>query len=194
MNLSARNFLNNKDIFNFDNQQKVANAFAHFFSSVYEEPTHISTNQNFGNFSFKKITEEDVKLSIQKLKPKKSVGTDNMPSFILKGCGHIFLRPLSHIFNLLVKTNTYPSVFKKSLITPIFKSGSNADVKNYRPICILNTLAKIFEKILQADIMSKCNDSFSINQHGFLPDKSTVTNLCTSTTHKQKTAARCHYD
>ena len=125
----------------------------------------------------------DVKLSIQKLKPKKSVGTDNIPFFIFKGCSHIFLRPLSHIFNLSVETNTYPSVFKKSLITPIFKSGLNADVKNYRPICILNTLAKIFEKILQADIMSKCNDSFSINQHGFLPDKSTVTNLCTTTAH-----------
>ena len=110
-----------------------------------------------------------------------------MPSFIFKGCSHIFLRPLSHIFNLSVETNTYPSVFKKSLITPIFKSGSNADVKNYRPICILNTLAKIFEKILQADIMSKCNDSFSINQHGFLPDKSTVTNLCTTTAHAMDT-------
>lgn len=167
----------------FKDTQDIANAFAQFFSSVYAQSSTFNPNSSFGNFSFSRITEENVRLSIKKLKPKKSVGTDNVPSYIFKGCIDVFLKPLSYLFNLSLDTCTFPVLLKQSSITPIFKTGSHNKVENYRPISILNTLAKIFEKILYNDIMLNFGNCFSTRQHGFLPDRSTVSNLCTFTTH-----------
>ncbi|KAL1401834.1 hypothetical protein pipiens_001008, partial [Culex pipiens pipiens] len=39
-------------------------------------------------------------------------------------------------------------MWKVASITPIHKSGSTKKVENYRPISILNCLAKVLEKIV----------------------------------------------
>lgn len=72
---------NNKSI---SNAQGISNAFAHFFS-VYEEQYKLDT--------------ETVRSSSSKLKPKKTLETDSVFSYIFKGCIDIFLKPLSQIFN-----------------------------------------------------------------------------------------------
>ena len=41
-----------------------------------------------------------------------------------------------------------PEVWKKSFITPIFKSGDKHDISNYRPIAIIGSIAKIFDLIV----------------------------------------------
>jgi hypothetical protein len=50
------------------------------------------------------------------------------------------------------------------------------DVKSFRPISVLNSIGKIFEKILYDRLMwvATSHKWFGGNQHGFLPGKSTV--------------------
>ena len=38
--------------------------------------------------------------------------------------------------------------FKVARVTPIHKGGERDDVSNYRPISILSTVARVFEKII----------------------------------------------
>lgn len=159
--------------------QNIANAFSQFFSAIYQvSSTYQGTLHSQGSFEFSIITEENVKLSIKKLKPKKATGADNVPSYIFKGCSEIFLKPLSYLFNLSLNTNTFPNKLKESVITPVFKSGDINNIQNYRPISILNSLAKIFESILYNDIMKAFENKFAPEQHGFLSGLSTTTNLC----------------
>ena len=42
----------------------------------------------------------------------------------------------------------FPSDWKMAKVTPIFKNGSKSDLNNYRPISVIPTVAKIFEKII----------------------------------------------
>ena len=124
------------------------------------------------------VTEEN-RLSFKNRKHQKVTGVDNVPPYIYKGCIDIFVKPLVHIFNLSIKTSTYPSLLKNSVISPIPKAGKTQNnIEHYRPITILNSLAKIYETILCKQLLKYFYSSFSDQQHGFLPDRSTVTNLC----------------
>ncbi|CAH2240183.1 jg10124 [Pararge aegeria aegeria] len=42
----------------------------------------------------------------------------------------------------------FPDIWKESRIVPVYKSGKQKDVKNYRPISIISTMAKAFESLV----------------------------------------------
>jgi hypothetical protein len=53
-----------------------------------------------GFLSLARISDADVCKSIKKVKPSKSVGLDDNPGFVIKGCSGIFIPILRHVFNL----------------------------------------------------------------------------------------------
>ena len=48
----------------------------------------------------------------------------------------------------MITTGILPDSFKISKITPLFKKGDISMLSNYRPISLLPTISKIFERIL----------------------------------------------
>ena len=63
---------------------------------------------------------------------------------------------------------------KVARVIPIFKEGSKADVSNYRPISLLNTFSKIYEKLMYTRIMLflESNNSLYEGQYGFRSGRS----------------------
>lgn len=59
----------------------------------------------------------------------------------------------------------------------IHKSGSRADVRNYRAVCIVSEMAKVFDRIVTSKLFEKVGGNVIGRQHGFMPYRSTVTNL-----------------
>ena len=60
-----------------------------------------------------------------------------------------YLSPFSEEpFNHSIGTNTFPDDFKVGKVAPMFKSGDKEDLNNYRPISVLPTIARIFERLL----------------------------------------------
>ena len=76
-----------------------------------------------------------------KLKPKKAAGLDRIPQKLVKDSAVIITPFLNHVFNIsLSEIGIYISL--------ISKSGSQDECDNYRPISILSSISKIFEKIV----------------------------------------------
>lgn len=76
---------------------------------------------------------------------------------------------LANIINLTFKTGIFPIELKRGKIVPVFKKGDCAQISNYRPICILPFLSKVFEKLLEIRIANYIN-KFQIltpSQFGF---------------------------
>ena len=69
--------------------------------------------------------------------------------------------------NRCIETGKYPDNFKKADITPYFKKGDRLSKVNYRPISILPTFSKIYEKILYQQIYEYFNNIFSKYLCGF---------------------------
>ena len=58
------------------------------------------------------------------------------------------LKPLFILFKNSLKLSYYPDIWKKSNIIPAHKKNDKQLVNNYRPISLLPSFGKIFEKII----------------------------------------------
>ena len=83
--------------------------------------------------------------------------------------------PLSIIFNKSMIMGKLPDVWKKSIISPIFKKGDKSVYANYRPVALTSVACKIMESVLRDYILAYLTKYKLINkcQHGFLKNHST---------------------
>jgi len=91
-------------------------------------------------------TETEISEYLISLDFTKASGSDGISARMLKETAMHISPSLSRIFNLSVKTGTFPSFWKKSNIVPIPKSGDNQSPTNYRPMSLLPILGKLLEK------------------------------------------------
>ena len=85
-----------------------------------------------------------------------------------------FIAPiLSEIFNSIIKEAVYPDCLKVANVTPIIKSGNKQDASNYRPISVLSSVNKIFERLLFNRLTSfvECHHILLPNQFGFVANR-----------------------
>ncbi len=63
---------------------------------------------------------------------------------------------------------------KIARVVPIHKDGTKTDVSNYRPISLLSSFSKIYEKLMHTRILEflSLNGSLFENQYGFRPGRS----------------------
>ena len=114
---------------------------------------------------------------LRKINPNKAHGPDGIHGKILKNCAATIALPLSLLFTISYNTGTIPNDWKLANVVPIHKKGSKNNVENYRPISLTSLIMKQFEKIVRLELMKKCEHLISDNQHGFLPQRSCITQL-----------------
>ena len=88
--------------------------------------------------------------------------------------------PLAAIFQNSLETGDVPRSWKVADISPIFKKGMKSVPGNYRPES-LTSHRKLVEKIIKEEITNPLNryDLVNDTQHGFMRDRSCLTNLLT---------------
>ena len=121
------------------------------------------------SFFSKQNSPDDVTQEIPSLPNNKSYGLYSCPTQLLKCSCDILSPVLSNIFNTSITSGVHPSKLKISKITPIFKSEDETDASNYRPIYLLSSFNRIFEKLLcyrMKDFIDK-NKLIHSSQYGF---------------------------
>ena len=128
-------------------------------------------NSNFSsyNFEFHSITENDVIGIINGLASKSSCGYDNISLKLLKDAKAVLSKPISVIINQMFSTGIFPDKLKLAKVLPFYKKGEKALLKNYRPISILPSISKIFEKVIFNQVYQyfSHNNLFYPSQYGF---------------------------
>ena len=119
------------------------------------------------------ITESDVFRYLASIDCSKATGPDLISGTMLKNTATAITPIVTALFNLSIKTCTFPNCWKISNVSPIRipKGGDIKNPSNYRPVSLLSILSKVFER----HIFSLISDSVAIseNQWGFQPGKST---------------------
>eukprot|EP00794_Sanderia_malayensis_P008890 gene8890-9840_t len=94
---------------------------------------------------------------LQNLDPKKGSPQNAIPAKILKYNADLFCFPLTELFNKLVEESSFPDNMKNADVSSLFKKDDNMSKKNYRPISLLPTIGKIFERLMHRATNSKLN-------------------------------------
>ena len=168
--------------------EEIANAFNEYFSKI---GSNLASNINctedgqsykvylqnptLKKFAFKKVNDNEVLSIINNLKNKKSRGADNISNQLLKTIKQELCKPLTIIINQMIETGVYPEKFKISKITPIYKKNERTNIANYRPISLLPTLSKIFERVIHTQLYTYFDENklLSEQQYGFREKHST---------------------
>ena len=126
-------------------KEAIDNAFNGFFTNIGAElastiktPSHPYINYNHFmrntpncTFSFRNITEDDVKKIIESIPSKSSCGYDHISTYLMKNIKNEIVGPLIIIMNQSLSKgyNSFPSKLKVTKVIPIFKKGDNKLLK-----------------------------------------------------------------
>ena len=112
---------------------------------------------------------------VKLMKNGESAGVDEISINLIKSVIECIAVPLSDIINFSFTNGTYPDQLKIAKVCPIFKDGSKNEFSNYRPISVIPSFSKIFEKIISNRLLSYINkfDIFNPAQYGFRKNHST---------------------
>ena len=105
-------------------------------------------------FEFKPVTINEILLQIQKLNSKKASPLNSIPAKILKQNADIFAVLIQKIFNSNLSECYFPKELKAGEVSSLFKSLDAFIKKNYRPITVLSSVSKIYERVLESQIKS----------------------------------------
>ena len=94
------------------------------------------------------ISEEGIDFAIKKLKLNKAPGCDKILNEVLKTGKDIIKGHLLELFNRILSSGKYPTLWSFGLIVSIHKMDDRSKAENYRFITLLSPLGKLFTSIL----------------------------------------------
>ena len=97
---------------------------------------------------------------------KKAPGADCITANILMDAVDI-LKPIKELVNNSVLHHDIPNNLENANVTPLYKKYGNIDKKNYRPISVLPSMSKIFQKLMFKQISSFIENKISQYLCGF---------------------------
>ena len=115
------------------------------------------------------LSHEEIKTAFFSLKGGKSPGFDEINCEVVKQNFNSLLVPLKYIFDLSLKSGTFPEKMKIARVTPGFKSGNTSLMTNYGPIYVLPCFSKMLERIMYSRLYKYLteNNLLYCKQFGF---------------------------
>lgn len=129
-------------------------------------------------FSFTPVTEDKVRQALSRSNSQ-AVGVDGLPQGFLVAAFPVISPFVTAVFNLSLATGIFPERWRHSVVIPINKVKTPMSAGDYRPISLLCTLSKVFERIVheQLDTFISSNNLLDVYQSGFRAGYSTETAL-----------------
>ncbi len=131
------------------------------------------------------ITPDELHGAVLSLEIDSSPGEDGLSAELLVLCYPLIGGHLLCLLNSCLRHGYFPGAWKQARVCIIKKEKKESyrEVKSYRPISVLNTLGKVFEKVIHKRLTWFATelDWFSTCQHGFMESKSTETAIHTLT-------------
>ena len=147
-----------------ENELEIAKAFNSYYTSIGNETvdnlprTYRRFDEYLPQINFEEIrwnltTEAEVKKIVLQSNDTQP-GPDNIPIRIYKNNIDFLCPVIAHLCNLSLQNGTFPSVHKIGKVIPIYKNKERNELCNYRPICLLNSISKVLEKIVSVRLLN----------------------------------------
>ena len=173
---------------NVTNKQHIANEFNNYFTDIgpklsqqIQPPENLDyktflTRVIKSEFSLKEIDENFLIKEIAALIDKYSCGYDEISSILLKKIANSIKTVLTLIINQSLCTGIFPTNLKIAKVIPLYKNKGDCHLFDYyRPISLLPTISKIFERVVHKQLYDYFTDNnlFYTSQYGYRKGHST---------------------
>lgn len=163
-----------------------------------EHPRIIFQKEEVDEGYIEEFTKEELIEAIERIKPNKAPGPDQIPPKVVKEITMVFPDLLLNVFNRLLKSGEFPSMWKEGRVVLIPKPRKPSQPPKYRPICLLNTIGKLYETLITRRLSKELDEKnvLSPYQFGFRTGKSTidavkrVTDICKKEMEKKRSRTR----
>ncbi|EYB82909.1 hypothetical protein Y032_0347g3154 [Ancylostoma ceylanicum] len=126
-----------------------------------------------------RILPAEVRVAIQSMKPSTAPGPDRISADLLRAGGHHLHVILAEHMSSYLRKERIPNQWRTSRTVLIHKKGDREDLRNYRPICLLSVLYKLFTKIILTRISRTLDEAQPQEQAGFRQGFSCMDNIQT---------------
>ena len=168
----------------------IANALNDFFITIGQKTNStIIPNLNYQQpppnilppFELKHTNEEIVTERLKKLNPNKASDIYKVKPIIIKDLATFLAPTITRLFNNAITEHEYPSSLKQTKVIELYKAKDKTLPQNYRPISLIPIIAKIFDQIVNDQMMEHTlkHDILSKTQYAFRPNSSTTLALQT---------------
>ena len=125
------------------------------------------------------LTPAEIEVILKSLPIGKAAGPDSISNQILRELATELSYPLCSLFNQSLQTGTFPDSWKLSNVCHILKTSDRSSVSNFRPVSLLCTSVKVFERAIFKHVINHFRDNSILTslQSGFIPGDSTVNQL-----------------
>ena len=172
-----------EDIYSFSDLEK-ANTLNDYFQSISNINEANTELPNFfprtaNSLDSIHIEESEITDIIRALEVNKACGHDLVSHKMLKMTCETITKPLHILINRSLAECTFPSLWKKAVVMPLFKKGSSDTPSNYRPISLISTVGKLMERVVYKHLYNffHSNNLIYKLQSGFLSGHSSVFQL-----------------
>ena len=178
---------------------EIANAFNDHFITIGHKTSQkipkqkeecITRENNHPSFALKPTTPEEVSKVLKKTNPNKASDIYDIKPIIIKELEPFLTPILTRAFNKAIDEGTYPDPLKVTKVIELYKAKGTEFPENYRPISLLPIIAKVFDKIINDQLMAHLikHNIISPTQYAFRPNSSTTLALQTiiDNLHKNK--------
>ena len=142
---------NVRDIFDSSlTDKEVSEKLADHFNGISNEFDGLDPSKVPKTFSepVKILTEAEVEARLRRFrKPKSMVAHDIFPSLVSPAAAALS-RPLTHIFNTISRTSTWPLLWKQEFVTPIPKKPVPSGINDLRNISCTALFSKVYESFV----------------------------------------------
>ena len=159
-------------------RKAIADIFADFYEELYAsreqaEALEVPQMTPVPPFTMRELIE-----GLKTLKSKKCADTAGVRAEMLKKGGEHLSEKLLELYNVILSgTMQPPTSWRHSVISVIYKSGNAKEPQNYRPICIIPVLYKLFSKLMYKRLYPILDQAQCKDQAGFRNKFSTIDHM-----------------
>ena len=127
-------------------------------------------NKSTSDICGQTITDTEIVAIMRDLPTGKSAGPDRIPNMFYKTFAGRLAPMLARLFNHGRDTKKFPADFTEGIVTLLYKKGVRSEVRNYRPITLLNSDYKLLTRTLAQRMLKLVPEFVSKMQIGFVPN------------------------
>lgn len=128
-------------------------------------------------FLQKEVEEAEVWEAVASMAANKTPGGDGLPSEFFKMYWDIVKGEVVEVFRCIMGKGTLSESMKMGVVVLIYKKGDRKDVRNWRPISLLNSDYKVFAKMIARRLSRVISKMVSVTQTCAVPGRRSSENL-----------------